>query len=93
MVLSKAVAPQARKGCRIGGAAETVTFGPLCGSRCGATAMVQDGRLLGLRPAPRHPARQALRLKRNAAPEIVNHPDRLLHPLRRTARNGARDPG
>jgi len=76
-----------------GGAAETVTFGPLCVSRCGATALVEDRRLLGLRPAPRHPAGQALCVKGKAAPEIVNHPDRLLRPLRRTARKGARDPG
>ena len=73
--------------------AETVTFCPLCVSRCGATATVEDGRLLALRPAPGHPTGQALCVKGKAAPEIVNHPDRLLHPLRRTAPKGAVDPG
>ena len=73
--------------------AETVTFCPLCVSRCGATATVEDGRLLALRPAPGHPTGQALCVKGKAAPEIVNHPDRLLRPLRRTAPKGASDPG
>ena len=73
--------------------AETVTFCPLCVSRCGATATVEDGRLLALRPAPGHPTGQALCVKGKAAPEIVNHPDRLLRPLRRTAPKGAPDPG
>ena len=73
--------------------AETVTFCPLCVSRCGATATVEDGRLLALRPAPGHPTGQALCVKGKAAPEIVNHPDRLLLPLRRTAPKGAPDPG
>jgi len=72
---------------------ETVTFCPLCVSRCGATATVEDGRLLALRPAPGHPTGQALCVKGKAAPEIVNHPDRLLLPLRRTAPKGAPDPG
>jgi anaerobic selenocysteine-containing dehydrogenase len=75
-----------------GGVAETVTFCPLCVSRCGATATVEDGRLLALRPAPGHPTGQALCVKGKAAPEIVNHPDRLLAPLRRTAPKGAGDP-
>jgi anaerobic selenocysteine-containing dehydrogenase len=76
-----------------GGVGETVTFCPLCISRCGATATVEDGRLLALRPAPKHPTGQALCVKGKAAPEIVYHPDRLLTPLRRTAPKGARDPG
>jgi anaerobic selenocysteine-containing dehydrogenase len=75
------------------GVADTVTFCPLCVSRCGATATVEDGQLLALRPAPGHPTGQALCVKGKAAPEIVNHPDRLLTPLRRTASKGAPDPG
>jgi anaerobic selenocysteine-containing dehydrogenase len=73
--------------------AETATFCPLCVSRCGATATVEDGRLLALKPAPEHPTGRALCVKGRAAPEIVTHPDRLLHPLRRTAPKGAADPG
>jgi anaerobic selenocysteine-containing dehydrogenase len=85
----------ARRALRVqdGGVAETVTFCPLCVSRCGATATVEDGRLLALRPAPGHPTGQALCVKGKAAPDIVNHPDRLLLPLRRTAPKGAPDPG
>jgi anaerobic selenocysteine-containing dehydrogenase len=36
---------------------------------------------------------QALCVKGRAAPEITAHPDRLRHPLRRTAPKGAADPG
>jgi anaerobic selenocysteine-containing dehydrogenase len=80
----------------IGGApmaTEVATFCPLCVSRCGATATVDEGRLLALRPLPGHPTGQAICVKGKAAPEIVAHPDRLLHPLRRTAPKGAADPG
>ncbi|HWJ82582.1 MAG TPA: molybdopterin-dependent oxidoreductase [Nocardioides sp.] len=69
------------------------TFCPLCVSRCGALAEVEDGRLISLRPDPSHPTGQALCLKGKAAPEIVAHPTRVLHPLRRTAPKGAADPG
>ncbi|WP_275294285.1 molybdopterin-dependent oxidoreductase [Amycolatopsis sp. La24] len=74
-------------------ATEVPTFCPLCVSRCGATATVEDGRLLALRPLPGHPTGAAICVKGKAAPEIVAHPDRLLHPLRRTAPKGAADPG
>ncbi|WP_406642554.1 molybdopterin-dependent oxidoreductase [Amycolatopsis sp. WGS_07] len=74
-------------------ATEVPTFCPLCVSRCGATATVEDGRLLALRPLPGHPTGGAICVKGKAAPEIVAHPDRLLHPLRRTAPKGAADPG
>jgi anaerobic selenocysteine-containing dehydrogenase len=69
------------------------TFCPLCVSRCGARAEVDDGRLLALHPDPSHPTGKALCLKGKAAPEIVRHPERLLHPLRRTTPKGAADPG
>ncbi|MEV4053823.1 molybdopterin-dependent oxidoreductase [Amycolatopsis sp. NPDC049688] len=74
-------------------AGEVATFCPLCVSRCGATATVENGRLLALKPLPGHPTGQAVCVKGKAAPEIVAHPDRLLHPLRRTAPKGAADPG
>lgn len=69
------------------------TFCPLCVSRCGARAEVADGKLLALLPDPSHPTGKALCLKGKAAPEIVYHPERLLHPLRRTTPKGAADPG
>ncbi|WP_034808742.1 molybdopterin-containing oxidoreductase family protein [Intrasporangium oryzae] len=72
---------------------EVSTFCPLCVSRCGARATVVDGVFTALGPDPSHPTGQALCVKGKAAPEIVAHPDRLLHPLRRTAPKGAPDPG
>ncbi|MGH2722081.1 MAG: molybdopterin-containing oxidoreductase family protein [Actinomycetota bacterium] len=69
------------------------TFCALCVSRCGAVATVADGALVALRPDPSHPTGQALCVKGKAAPEIVNHADRLLFPLRRTNPKGAGDPG
>jgi anaerobic selenocysteine-containing dehydrogenase len=74
-------------------ATEVATFCPLCVSRCGATATVGEGRLLALRPLPGHPTGGAICVKGKAAPEIVAHSERLLHPLRRTAPKGAADPG
>jgi len=65
----------------------------LCVSRCGAIAVVQDGRFTALEPDPSHPTGKALCAKGRAAPELVHHPDRLTHPLRRTRPKGDRDPG
>ncbi|MGW5241998.1 molybdopterin-containing oxidoreductase family protein [Monashia sp. NPDC004114] len=69
------------------------TFCPLCVSRCGARAEVSDGKLLALHPDPSHPTGKAICLKGKAAPEIVYHPSRLLHPMRRTNPKDASDPG
>jgi anaerobic selenocysteine-containing dehydrogenase len=69
------------------------TFCPLCVSRCGAKATVSDGRFVALDPDPSHPTGSALCVKGRAAPEIVDHDERLLHPLRRTTPKGAADPG
>jgi anaerobic selenocysteine-containing dehydrogenase len=69
------------------------TFCPLCVSRCGARAVVTDGAFVALEPDPSHPTGAALCVKGRAAPEIVRHPERLLHPLRRTNPKGATDPG
>ena len=68
------------------------TYCPLCVSRCGALATVDDDRLLSLRPNPDHPTGRALCVKGKAAPEIVEHPGRLLHPMRRTNPKDAADP-
>jgi anaerobic selenocysteine-containing dehydrogenase len=74
--------------------ADTVpTYCPLCVSRCGARAEVSDGTLLALHPDPSHPTGKALCLKGKAAPDIVGHRSRLLHPLRRTTPKDADDPG
>jgi anaerobic selenocysteine-containing dehydrogenase len=65
----------------------------LCISRCGCVAVVEDGRFVALEPDPAHPTGQALCAKGRAAPELVAHPDRLLHPLKRTRPKGDPDPG
>ena len=72
---------------------EIKTYCPLCVSRCGATATVEDGRLVALGPDPEHPTGQAVCVKGKAAPEIVSHDDRLLYPLRRTNPKTDADPG
>ncbi len=69
------------------------TFCPLCVSRCGARAELRDGTLLAMHPDPSHPTGKAICLKGKAAPEIVYHASRLLHPLRRTKPKDAADPG
>jgi anaerobic selenocysteine-containing dehydrogenase len=65
----------------------------LCVSRCGAIAVVDNGRFVALEPDPSHPTGQALCGKGRAAPELVYHADRLLHPLKRTRPKGDPDPG
>lgn len=69
------------------------TYCPLCVSRCGARAQVTDGAFVALLPDPSHPTGKALCLKGKAAPEIVSHRSRLLHPLKRTNPKGSADPG
>ncbi len=65
----------------------------LCVSRCGSTAVVEEGRLVALEPDPSHPTGKALCAKGRAAPELVAHAERLLHPLKRTRPKGDPDPG
>ena len=70
----------------------TPTFCALCVSRCGATAVTVDGRLTAFESDLGHPTGRALCVKGKAAPAIVRHSDRVLHPLRRTAPKGEGDP-
>ncbi len=71
---------------------EVSTFCPLCVSRCGARATVTNGTFTLSRDVS-HPTGKALCVKGKAAAEISAHPDRLQHPLKRTAPKGAPDPG
>ena len=57
----------------------------LCTSVCGCISVVEDGRLVAVEPDPSHPTGKALCSKGRAAPELVYHEDRLLHPLRRVS--------
>ena len=65
----------------------------LCTSSCGCISVVKEGRLVAVEPNPSHPTGQALCGKGRAAPELVHHAERLLHPLRRTRPKGDPDPG
>ncbi len=65
----------------------------LCRSRCGTLNVVENGRLVAVKPDPSHPTGQAICPKGRAAPEIVHSARRLRTPLRRTAPKGAADPG
>jgi anaerobic selenocysteine-containing dehydrogenase len=69
------------------------SFCALCISRCGATATVENGRLVALKADPSHPTGKALCIKGKVAPELVYHPDRLLYPMKRTRPKGDADPG
>src|SRR5437879_2238235 len=68
-------------------------FCPLCVSRCGYEAVVEDARLVGIEPDPSHPTGKALCAKGRASPELVEASDRLLYPMRRTRPKGDPDPG
>ena len=65
----------------------------LCVARCGVVATAENGRFTRLDPDPSHPTGQAICAKGRAAPELVYHPERLTHPLRRTRPKGDADPG
>src|ERR1700719_2109549 len=68
-------------------------FCPLCVSRCGCQAVVENGRLVAIEPDPSHPTGKALCAKGRASPELVEATDRLLYPMRRTRPKGDPDPG
>ena len=63
-------------------------FCALCWSRCGCISTVEDGRLVAVEPDPEHPTGKALCGKGRAAPELVHHPDRLLHRIEAHAAQG-----
>jgi anaerobic selenocysteine-containing dehydrogenase/ferredoxin-NADP reductase len=65
----------------------------LCKSRCGATFIVDDGRLISAQPLPAHPTGKSLCVKGRAAPEILYNPDRLMFPQKRTKPKAGGEPG
>ncbi|MDH4217056.1 MAG: molybdopterin-dependent oxidoreductase, partial [Gallionella sp.] len=69
------------------------SYCPLCISRCGCFYKVEAGVLTEVLPNPDHPTGKHLCAKGLAAPALLRHPDRLLHPLRRTNPKGSADPG
>src|SRR3954470_12084374 len=63
-----------------------VTFCRICEAHCGMVATVEDGRVTQLRPDPDHPLSAGYACPKGIAmTDVQNDPDRVLHPLRRTA--------
>ena len=57
----------------------------MCDDRCGIDVRMEDGRVVDIRGNPDHPwSHGRLCAKARAAVDTVNHPDRLLRPLKRT---------
>ncbi|HEY3880069.1 MAG TPA: molybdopterin-dependent oxidoreductase [Trebonia sp.] len=70
------------------GPAEVVrtSFCRICQSYCGVTVTVRDGVVERVKGDPQNPASQGFTcMKGRSLPAQINHPARLLHPLRRAA--------
>ena len=65
----------------------------LCTAHCATITTVENGRVTKLDPDTDHPNGGVICLKGKAAPELLYHPERLNHPLRRTRPKGDADPG
>lgn len=65
----------------------------LCRSRCGTLNRVTDDRLVAVTALDGHPTGRATCAKGRAAPELVDNPQRILHPLKRTRPKDGGDPG
>jgi anaerobic selenocysteine-containing dehydrogenase len=68
-------------------------FCALCTARCATVTTVENGRVTRLDPDFDHPHGGVMCIKGKAAPELLYHPDRLDHPLKRTRPKGDPDPG
>src|SRR3954453_6329124 len=67
-------------------AEERITFCRICEAHCGLVATVDGGRVERLRPDKQHPLSLGYACPKGIAmTEVQNSPDRVLHPLRRTA--------
>jgi anaerobic selenocysteine-containing dehydrogenase len=65
---------------------QRVTFCRICEALCGLVATVEDGRVVRLRPDRDHPVSRGYACPKGIAmADVQNHPDRVLHPLRRRA--------
>jgi anaerobic selenocysteine-containing dehydrogenase len=70
---------------------QKTTFCRICEPLCGMIATVEDGRLTALRPDKDHPLSAGFACQKGIAfSEIVNDPDRVTTPLRRTGPKGRR---
>src|SRR4051794_23446442 len=67
-------------------AERVVTFCRICEAHCGMVATVEHGRVTQLRPDPDHPLSSGYACPKGIAmTDVQNDPDRVLHPLRKTA--------
>ncbi|ULE33922.1 molybdopterin-containing oxidoreductase family protein [Mycobacterium sp. IDR2000157661] len=74
--------------------AHHTTFCRICEPLCGMIATVEDGRLTALRPDKDHPLSAGFACQKGIAfTEVVNDPDRVTTPLRRTQPKGLRASG
>ena len=65
------------------------TYCRICEPLCGMIATVEDDKLIALRPDKEHPLSKGFACPKGIAfTEIVNDPDRVLHPLRRRSDGG-----
>jgi formate dehydrogenase len=62
------------------------TFCRICEPTCGMIATVRDGQLVSLRPDAEHPITRGFSCPKGIEfVDVVNDPDRILYPMRRTA--------
>ena len=61
-----------------------------CSTHCGGFATVEDGRVTKIVPNPDHPGSLGAFCVKGmrGLPELTYHPDRILHPMRRTGERG-----
>jgi anaerobic selenocysteine-containing dehydrogenase len=59
-----------------------------CHGGCGVLATVQDGKIIHVEGNPEAPTRGTMCSKGLSALQHINHPDRLLYPMKRTAPKG-----
>ena len=61
-----------------------------CNTHCGSLVTVEDGRVTKVAPNPDHPASLGAFCVKGirGLPELTYHPDRLLHPMKRTGPRG-----
>ncbi len=73
---------------------QKTTYCRICESVCGMVATVEDGRLVALRPDKDHPLSEGFACQKGIAfTEVVNDPDRVTTPLRRTPDGGFEEVG
>ena len=70
---------------------EKVTYCRICEVYCGLVATVEDGRVVKLRPDEAHVVSKGYACPKGIAfAEVTHDPDRILHPMKRTARGWER---